>query len=224
MSKDLTGRKFGRLRVLKRSGSNKFKQAMWECVCSCGKKKRVNGANLRKGRSRSCGCGQADAVRKPIRIGSRFAKLKVLQFSGMENNRSMYLCLCDCGETTTIQAHRIKNGTTTSCGCARKGIRTIIHGLCGTPEYQKACSARRRARKRAAGGSHTAEDILVLRLSQNNRCLYCEKPLSDYHVDHMVPLARGGSNGRENICLACPDCNLKKNVKTAEEFLSLIHP
>ncbi len=39
----------------------------------------------------------------------------------------------------------------------------------------------------------------------------------------MVPLSRGGTNGRENLCLSCPDCNLRKGTKTVNEFLSTVN-
>jgi 5-methylcytosine-specific restriction endonuclease McrA len=44
--------------------------------------------------------------------------------------------------------------------------------------------------------------------------------LVKFHVDHKTPLSRGGSNWPSNIVCACAECNMKKNAKTAEEFLS----
>ena len=35
----------------------------------------------------------------------------------------------------------------------------------------------------------------------------------------MVPLARGGTNWPDNLCLACDGCNLAKGTLTADEFL-----
>ena len=43
-----------------------------------------------------------------------------------------------------------------------------------------------------------------------------------YHVDHVVPLMRGGSNDPDNICLACKPCNLAKGILTGTEFLALL--
>lgn len=55
---------------------------------------------------------------------------------------------------------------------------------------------------------------------QNGKCLYCGCSIREkYHMDHMVPLSRGGLHCWTNVCLACPTCNLSKNDKTAEEFM-----
>lgn len=43
-------------------------------------------------------------------------------------------------------------------------------------------------------------------------------PYGRYHVDHVHPIAKGGSNGRENIVLACRKCNLSKRDRLPIEF------
>lgn len=53
--KDLSGRKFGRLTVIKYSHTEN-RQIKWECLCSCGKVKNVCACNLLNGSSKSCGC------------------------------------------------------------------------------------------------------------------------------------------------------------------------
>lgn len=80
-------------------------------------------------------------------------------------------------------------------------------------ELHIAQQARRRARKRAAPGTFTAEDVQELLAEQNGICGLCPALLPPYHVDHKVPLAKGGSNDRTNIQLLCPTCNLRKGAK-----------
>ena len=54
----------------------------------------------------------------------------------------------------------------------------------------------------------------------NGICAYCgEDCKGNYHIDHIIPVSRGGGNNRENLCLSCPMCNWSKNDKTAEEFM-----
>ena len=54
-SKDLTGKKFGRLLVVGLA-ENKGKKRMWQCVCDCGKETTVSTSNLTCGHTLSCGC------------------------------------------------------------------------------------------------------------------------------------------------------------------------
>lgn len=56
MACDLTGRRFGRLTVIGRAGSDKQDNAMWLCRCDCGTEKVIRGYHLRSGIIRSCGC------------------------------------------------------------------------------------------------------------------------------------------------------------------------
>lgn len=54
--KYLTGQKFGRLTVIDREGSDKHKNATWNCVCDCGNEKIVTSISLKSGNTKSCGC------------------------------------------------------------------------------------------------------------------------------------------------------------------------
>ena len=66
---DITGRRFGRLTVLRRAGMNtNAGHALWKCECSCGNVKVVDGQHLRNGHTQSCGCLHQE------RTGQRFLK------------------------------------------------------------------------------------------------------------------------------------------------------
>jgi hypothetical protein len=87
------------------------------------------------------------------------------------------------------------------------------------PESVAAGNHNRRARKRGNGGTHTAEDIRAQYERQKGRCFYCGVRVGDkYHSDHVTPLVKKGSNGKENIVIACPTCNLSKGAKSPQEF------
>lgn len=60
---NLVGQSFGRLYVMSRMGSNRFSQARWKCLCSCGAETVTISAKLMSGWTRSCGCIKADRMR-----------------------------------------------------------------------------------------------------------------------------------------------------------------
>lgn len=78
---------------------------------------------------------------------------------------------------------------------------------------------RRRARELEVEGSHTKEDILLQYRSQHGKCWWCAKPVGNkYHVDHVRPITRGGSDNPENLVIACPFCNRSKKNKLPHEW------
>lgn len=58
--KDLTGKTFGRLTVIRREGSNEQGRALWLCRCDCGVESIKQGKLLLNGHCRSCGCGERE--------------------------------------------------------------------------------------------------------------------------------------------------------------------
>lgn len=50
------------------------------------------------------------------------------------------------------------------------------------------------------------------------RCQYCGSIVGPFHVDHVTPVAKGGSDEPSNLVLACQPCNLSKGAKTLEEW------
>ena len=73
---DITGQRFGRLVVLRRSAPKKgYHGAMWECLCDCGTVTIANGQNLKRGNTTSCGCygreKRTDSVRTHGESGTR---------------------------------------------------------------------------------------------------------------------------------------------------------
>jgi hypothetical protein len=53
---DLTGHKYGRLAVLRKTGKQKKGIYYWFCRCDCGNNTVVKSGNLRSGVVKSCGC------------------------------------------------------------------------------------------------------------------------------------------------------------------------
>jgi len=87
------------------------------------------------------------------------------------------------------------------------------------PEATRSRGRNYRARVNGAEGSHTAADILALFDAQSGACVYCKRQLgSAYHVDHIHPLSRGGSNWPTNLQLLCARCNNNKRATDPAEY------
>jgi 5-methylcytosine-specific restriction endonuclease McrA len=75
------------------------------------------------------------------------------------------------------------------------------------------------SRKVGAEGKHTADDIKAIGNAQNWNCYWCKKPTKrKYHVDHIIPLSRGGTNWPTNLAITCVRCNLSKHDTDPDEF------
>jgi len=78
----------------------------------------------------------------------------------------------------------------------------------------------RRARKKLAGGTHTAADIINLFKLQKKKCAVCKKSIiKGYHVDHVIAIVNGGTNDKYNLQLLCAPCNLSKNDTDPIDFM-----
>lgn len=59
--------------------------------------------------------------------------------------------------------------------------------------------------------------------SQKKVCYWCGVRCSEnYHVDHYVPLAKGGKHEIDNLVISCAPCNLRKNMKDPIEFANSV--
>jgi 5-methylcytosine-specific restriction endonuclease McrA len=60
--------------------------------------------------------------------------------------------------------------------------------------------------------------IARLRAFWGHACVYCGAAPRQLEVEHIVPIARGGTDLLSNLTLACQPCNRRKATKTAAEF------
>ena len=85
----------------------------------------------------------------------------------------------------------------------------------------------KRARIGNQGGrfhkSHISQQAIhEMHVAQHGRCANkkCRVLLGLlFHVDHVVPLARGGADHLSNMQLLCPTCNRSKGTTPMEEFM-----
>jgi len=123
-TKDLTGRRFGRLVVLGTVEKNRI--ANWRCRCDCGNESVVQRSSLLEGEPRSCGCLRNEHVsasaeyRVTNLAGRRFGRWEVIRRSDRKKGKISWLCRCDCGTTREVIGQYLTGGITHSCGCYKR--------------------------------------------------------------------------------------------------------
>lgn len=82
---NIAGMRFGLLTVIKRT-PNPSHAAYWLCQCDCGNTVPVRGANLRRGKTKSCGC---------LRNELSSARITKQNITHGESNTRLYSIWCD---------------------------------------------------------------------------------------------------------------------------------
>ena len=125
---DLIGQRFGRLLVTSFSHTGKGYKKYWNCKCDCGNTTTVLQDQLRRGKTKSCGCLRGRPPDLEM-VGMRFGKLTVISFSHINNWRKFcWLCKCDCGKECIVVGVDLRLGHTKSCGCIKENQADKIIG------------------------------------------------------------------------------------------------
>lgn len=130
-SEDLTGKRFGRLTVIRKINGRKTKNRgqIWLCKCDCGNEVEISASSLKVG-AKSCGCIQKEKAReigknkfKDI-TGETFGLLSVIKKMPSKNGKTMWLCRCSCNEQNEIIASGfdLRRRHVSSCGCLKKSL------------------------------------------------------------------------------------------------------
>lgn len=84
------------------------------------------------------------------------------------------------------------------------------------PEYRHRWNHYNRLRRleMVPPDEHAAEYALILR---GDPCCYCGAPMR--HVDHIQPIARGGTGAWDNLTAACASCNHRKGARPLLLFM-----
>jgi hypothetical protein len=128
---DVTGKRFGRLVVLRRAKSRKpprgakyrSRLASWHCCCDCGKEVVVVGVHLRNGATKSCGCARVKpdrALNSVFATYTRRARNRGLRFR-LTKKQFTKLALSDC-----FYCGAAPRVTATS---ARSKVRQKVNGI-----------------------------------------------------------------------------------------------
>lgn len=172
----MVGKRFGRLVVLEFAGystGQAERRRQWLTRCDCGNLRTVVGKNLRNGNTKSCGCYQREVtsnLRTVALEGERFGRLLVRERVGTQNGRVTWLCLCDCGNETTVRGSDLRTGKVVACGCYRIERSIEAHTLA---IVQYAGAHDRIKRQRGSASTHPCAD--------------CGKPATDWSYDGLDP-------------------------------------
>jgi len=85
-------------------------------------------------------------------------------------------------------------------------------------------SLRRAKKLSSSDGSITKSGLISLREKQNYKCYSCGNHLdfnskNKVHLDHHIPLSKGGTHTLGNVVYLCKHCNVTKHNKMPETFL-----
>lgn len=85
-------------------------------------------------------------------------------------------------------------------------------------ERGRSTQAAHKHRRRGAGNITSASVRDVLR-EANGMCAWCSAVNVKITVDHVIPIARGGTNERGNLVGACLDCNVSRGKRLPSEWV-----
>lgn len=69
----------------------------------------------------------------------KYGRLTVIRRGETVNKRTMWVCSCECGRETVVEAHNLKTGHTSSCGCVQRektSKANMTHGMRKTRLYR----------------------------------------------------------------------------------------
>lgn len=127
--------------------------------------------------------------------------------------------------------HSMKSGPDV---LSAKRLKTIPRAKSGQYEYSEierwGCNKKseyantRVLTLRPTDGSITPTDVFECLIRASFKCFYCGDALccDNWHLDHVIPVSRGGRNDRLNITPACVDCNLMKHSLMPERFIEQV--
>ena len=167
--------------------------------------------------------------------GRTFGRLSIIEFSGMDKNRSRtWLCRCICGTDRVVSSRNLTNGNTQSCGCLAREVRsvtakrTLSHVVLpyGVASRNSVVCRYKGHGQVWALSTEQAEALLV------SECHYCGAPPSNtakrrtsngefmYNGIDRIDNTRGYEP--DNVVSCCRRCNVAKNDMSYDEFLDWV--
>lgn len=181
--------------------------------------------------------------------GMVFGRLTAIRQDGYyinpkgKSHGAKWMCECSCGNTTSVAAGSLKNGSTQSCGCLNREtyiqhLREVQHLSRASrvlPDGEASLNSlytgyKYGARKRGYSFSITKDSFRHL---TKQDCYYCGAPPFAVHINNKTANGSYTYTGIDridngigyvdgNVVPCCKDCNLAKGTKTQDQFFELV--
>jgi len=225
--KDLTGKIFDKLTVIKKDINLRKKKAYWICQCECGNEVSVRGSHLSSKQTRSCGCLTNINLKD-----KKFGKLTVIfetQKRTARGRHKIWLCLCECGKEKLVSTNHLTMNQVKSCGCFQEEKLIPLNELKINHIYSKIKSSAKQRNIKFEISKKFIEKICF------ENCFFCggipdtlgfikrrnEGYYEFYHsgIDRVNPLL---GYIEENCVSCCKKCNWMKRNMTYNEWIDHI--
>jgi 5-methylcytosine-specific restriction endonuclease McrA len=101
-----------------------------------------------------------------------------------------------------------------------KGAASLRAYRAKNPDKVREFAMRRKVAKSESGKSLPRGTIARIGAMQRWLCAICKTSVKrGYHLDHVMPLARGGEHAPRNLQLLCQTCNVRKSAKDPIDYM-----
>jgi hypothetical protein len=167
--------------------------------------------------------------------GQRFGRLTVQGRALKSTTReAQWVCLCDCGKTTTPRGSQLRNGHTQSCGClSAETAATLAAARFALPPGEAAINDlmaryRRQAAKRDITFDLTRPEFKALVVLDCHYCGAVPAQQVQARYSRKTPVAFNGVDRKDsakgyvmgNVVPACGMCNRAKGTASVADFIA----